>query len=48
MVSAVDIYIQTPAPPSRNGNVWVWENGLGQKKFPFKTRINGRPQVFQK
>ena len=41
MVSAVDIHIQTPAPPSRNGNVWVWENGLGQTKFSFKTRING-------
>ena len=40
MVSAVDIYIQRPAPPSRNGSVWVWQNGLGQKKFPFKTRIN--------
>ena len=43
MVSAVNIHIQTPAPPSGNGNVWVWENGLDQKKFPFKARINGRP-----
>jgi hypothetical protein len=48
MVSAVDIHVQTPAPPSSDGNVWVWENGLGQKNIPFKARINGRPQDLQK